>query len=466
MFDLMGAERQKIHQMELAFTEIKKGEAPNDAVKGIEASVAANDTESSTRTMRLMEEICARENLRQALRRVQENRGSPGVDGMTVKELPGYLKKRWPDIREQLLEGRYVPKPVKRVEIPKPDGGIRKLGIPTVMDRFIQQAILQALQAEWDRTFSEHSYGFRPKRSAHQGVAQAQKHIAEGNGWVVDIDLEKFFDRVNHDRLMSRMAKRITDKRALKLIRAYLNAGVMENGLVSPTTEGTPQGGPLSPLLSNIVLDELDRELEKRGHRFVRYADDCNIYVKSERAGHRVMESITRFIARKLKLKVNEKKSAVGRPQRLKFLGFSFTGGKEIRRRIAPQSLERMKERIRGITSRNGGISVEEVAKRLAGYLRGWGRYFGFCQTPTVMRDLDSWIRRRLRCMIWRQWKKFHNRIAELRRRGVSRKEAVLTAMSSKGPWRISHSRAVQVALPNTLFDSLGIPRLEPLVGV
>src|SRR5205807_2045020 len=287
-----------------------------------------------------MEEVCERENCKQALARVKANKGSAGVDRMTVQQLPEFLKQYWPAIREQLLSGTYVPQPVKRVEIPKPDGGVRKLGIPTVLDRFIQQAVMQVLQKRWDSTFSDHSYGFRPGRSAHQAVAQAQQYIAAGYGWVIDLDLEKFFDRVNHDQLMGQIAKRIEDKRLLKLIRAFLNAGVMENGLVSPSGEGTPQGGPLSPLLSNLVLDELDRELERRGHRYLRYADDCNIYVRSQRAGQRVMEGITRFITRQLKLKVNETKSAVARPQERKFLGFSFSTGPEIKRMIAPKALE------------------------------------------------------------------------------------------------------------------------------
>ena len=295
-----------------------------------------------------MEEVCERANLKEALRQVRSNKGSAGVDGMTVDQLGDYLKQHWPVIRNQLLNGTYEPKPVRRVEIPKPDGGgMRKLGIPTVLDRFIQQAVMQVLQKRWNPTFSHHSYGFRPHRSAHQAVAQAQQYLAQGYSWVIDLDLEKFFDRVNHDKLMGQIAKRVEDKRLLKLIRAFLNAGVMENGLVSPSVEGTPQGGPLSPLLSNLVLDELDQELERRGHRFVRYADDCNIYVRSERAGQRVMESITRFITEKLKLKVNEAKSAVARPQERKFLGFSFTAGPDIKRMIAPKSLERFKQQIR-----------------------------------------------------------------------------------------------------------------------
>src|SRR6266550_557032 len=341
-------DKQQNIQMKLDFSSALTGEARGVAGEETESLVATSEPESPARSSRLMEDVCERENLKEALRQVKGNKGSAGVDGITVIQLTDYLKQHWPVIREQLLSGTYEPKPVRRVEIPKPDGGVRKLGIPTVLDRLIQQAVMQVLQRQWDSTFSDHSYGFRPGRSAHQAVAQAQQYIAAGYGWVIDLDLEKFFDRVNHDKLMGQIAKRVEDKRLLKLIRAFLNAGVMENGLVSPSVEGTPQGGPLSPLLSNLVLDELDRELEYRGHRFVRYADDCNIYVRSERAGQRVMESITRFIAQKLKLKVNEAKSAVARPQERKFLGFSFTAGPEVKRVIAPKALVRFKRRVRG----------------------------------------------------------------------------------------------------------------------
>src|SRR3954449_2639410 len=329
-------------QLRLDFSSTPTGEARQAGREDIESLSVVSEPERPANTSRIMEEICERANLKEALRQVRSNKGSAGVDGMTVDQLGDYLKQHWPAIREQLLNGTYEPKPVRRVEIPKPDGGgVRKLGIPSVLDRFVQQAVLQVLQRQWDRTFSDHSYGFRPGRSAHQAVTQAQQYIAEGYRWCVDLDLEKFFDRVNHDKLMGQIAKRIEDKRLLKIIRAFLNAGVMENGLVSPSVEGTPQGGPLSPLLSNLVLDELDRELERRGLRFVRYADDCNIYVRSERAGQRVMKSITQFITKKLKLKVNETKSAIARPQERKFLGFSFTAGPEVKRVIAPKAEER-----------------------------------------------------------------------------------------------------------------------------
>jgi RNA-directed DNA polymerase len=455
----MNDKRQK-NQLELAFMAEDGGEALRAAKEGTESFVAERRAESPATAEQLMEEVCERENCKQALARVKANKGSPGVDGMTVRDLPGYLKQHWPVIREQLLKGTYQPQPVKRVEIPKPDGGVRKLGIPTVMDRFIQQAVMQVLQRRWNGTFSEHSYGFRPGRSAHQAVAQAQQYIAEGYRWVVDLDLEKFFDRVCHDKLMARVAERVSDKRLLKLIRAFLTAGVMENGLVSPVDEGTPQGGPLSPLLSNIVLDEFDRELERRGLRFARYADDSNIYVRSRRAGERVMASVTRFITTKLKLKVNEQKSAVAQPWERKFLGFSFTNGEEPKRRIAPKAILRFKERVRELTRRTRGVSIERMAAELAQYLKGWIGYFGKCQTPSVLRRLEEWFRHRLRSVIWKQWKRGSVRFAALRKRGVGKDLAAQTAGSAHGPWRIANSPALSIALPNAYFDSLGIPRL------
>ena len=340
--------------------------------------------------------------------------------------------------RSQLLDGTHQPQPVKRVEIPKPDGGVRKLGVPCVVDRLVQQAVLQVLQAQWDPTFSEHSYGFRPGRSAHQAVAQAQAYIAEGYGIVVDIDLEKFFDRVNQDRLMARVAERVSDKRVLKLIRAFLKAGVMEDGLIYPVDEGTPQGGPLSPLLSNLVLDELDKELTRRGHRFCRYADDCNIYVRSQRAGERVMASVASFLTTTLRLKVNESKSAVARPEERKFLGFSIANdGSE--RRIAPQALAKFKARIRDLTSRTRGISLHRMIETLKPYLMGWRGYFGFCQTPRVLTNLEAWIRRRLRAYLWRQWNNGHKRFKELRRRGLSKDQAAIARWLADGV--LAHGR-------------------------
>jgi RNA-directed DNA polymerase len=451
--------RQKI-QLQLSWKEEGKGEAPTLIPPGAESSAAKRRTESPAIIASSMEEICERENCKQALKRVKANKGSPGVDGMTVQQLPGFLQQHWPVIREQLLSGTYKPQPVKRVEIPKPDGGVRKLGIPTVLDRFVQQAVLQVLQRRWDRTFSEHSYGFRPGRSAHQAVEAAQQYIAAGYRWVVDLDLEKFFDRVGHDKLMARIAERESDKRLLKLIRTFLRAGVMENGLVSPVDEGTPQGGPLSPLLSNLVLDEFDRELERRGHRFARYADDSNIYVRSRRAGERVMRSLTHFIHTQLKLKVNESKSAVAEPRERKFLGFSFTNSASPKRRIAPKAVQRFKERVRELTRRTRGIGMEQMAKELASYLRGWIGYFGKCQTPWVLHSLEEWTRRRLRSVIWRQWKRGTRRFVELRKHGVNEALAKKTAGSAHGPWHLANSQALAFALPNAYFDSLGIPRL------
>lgn len=456
---LMGTERQKI-QMELAFMAEGRGETPMAADKGTEVSMAKREPEDPALTVLLMEQIGQHENLRKALQRVRQNKGSPGIDGMTVNKLPGYLKKHWPQIREQLLAGTYSPKPVKRVEIPKSNGGIRKLGIPTVLDRFIQQAMMQVLQTYWDKTFSEHSYGFRPGRSAHQAISRSQQYVEQGYRWVVDIDLEKFFDRVNHDKLMGNLAQRVRDKRLLKVIRAFLNAGVMENGLVSATREGAPQGGPLSPLLSNVVLDELDRELERRGHRFIRYADDCNIYVRSERAGQRVMENISQFITRTLKLKVNPSKSKVDRPWRCKFLGFRITVGKQTKRSIAPSSLSRFKERVRKLTCYRRGVTIEQMIENLNRYLIGWRGYFGYCQSPSVLQVLDGWIRRRLRCVYWRRWKRGKKRFAELRRLGVGRDLAAQTAGSVHGPWRISRSPALSYAFPSAHFNSLGLALL------
>jgi RNA-directed DNA polymerase len=455
----MSVKRQK-NQLELAFDEEGRSEAPRASREGTETRTAKRMSESPAgNDEQLMEEVCERENCLQAYKRVKSNKGSAGIDGMTVGQLPGYLKEHWPAIREQLLSGTYKPQPVKRVEIPKPDGGVRQLGIPTVLDRVVQQAVMQVLQGKWDAEFSEHSHGFRPGRSAHQAVAKAQKYIAEGRGWVVDLDLEKFFDRVNHDRLMKSLSLRIADKRMLRLIGAFLKAGVMENGLVGPVDEGTPQGGPLSPLLSNVVLDELDRELERRGHCFVRYADDCNIYVRSQTAGQRVKRSITSFITRRLKLRVNEQKSAVARPVERKFLGFSFTVNGQ-KRRIAPKAIMRFKRKVRELTSRTRGISLQQMTKELGDYLRGWKAYFGFCETPSVLGALDQWLRRRLRAVIWKQWKRGKMRFRKLCAHGISRDLAAQTAGSPLGPWHIANSPAMSFALPRAYFDSLGLPRL------
>jgi RNA-directed DNA polymerase len=455
----MSGKRQN-NQLRLAFDEEGRSEAPTAPCGGSETPTAKRTSESPALAQQLMEEVCGHDNCLQAYKRVKANKGSPGIDGMTVEQLPGHLKEHWPAIREQLLGGAYRPQPVRRVEIPKPDGGMRQLGIPTVLDRMVQQAIMQVLQRRWDAEFSEHSHGFRPGRSAHQAVAKAQKYIAEGKRWVVDLDLEKFFDRVNHDKLMAAVARRVGDKRMLKLIRAFLTAGVMENALVSPVDEGTPQGGPLSPLLSNLVLDELDRELERRKHCFVRYADDCNIYVGSQRAGQRVKRSITGFIQRRLKLKVNEAKSAVARPAERKFLGFSISNAQEPKRRIAAKALVRFKQKARELTERTRGISIEQMTKVLANYLHGWKSYFGFCETPSVLKALDQWIRRRLRSVIWKQWKRGRVRFAKLCALGVNKDLAAKTAGSAHGPWHLANSRALSYAFPIAYFDTLGLPRL------
>jgi RNA-directed DNA polymerase len=455
----MRRKRQK-NQLLLAFAAESRSEAPTAAEEGTAPRVAKRATESPVQAATLIEEVCERTNLLKAYQQVKANKGSPGVDGMTVTALGEYLKQQWPGIRERLLEGTYTPQVVKRVEIPKPDGGVRKLGIPTALDRFIQQAVMQVLQKQWDPTFSGHSFGFRPGRSAHQAVRAAQAYVTAGYRWVVDLDLEKFFDRVNHDVLMGRIAKRVEDKRVLKLIRAFLNAGVLENGLVSPTDEGTPQGGPLSPLVSNLLLDELDRELEQRGLRFVRYADDCNIYVASRRAGERVKASVTQFLAKRLRLKVNESKSGVARPWERKFLGFTFTSQRQPKRRIAPQALKRLVNRVRDITRRTRGVKVEKVTEDLCSYLRGWNGYFGHCQTPSVLAALNSWIRRRLRSFYWKQWKRGPVRFRELRARGVGRNLAAQTAGSAHGPWRLAKSPALSLALPDQWLARLGLPTL------
>ena len=448
--------RQK-DQWELNLGTGAKGEALSAAVQATEARATKTGLERPAVAEPSMDAVVERANLKKALAQVKRNKGAAGIDGMRVDDLPAYLKEHWLTIRAQLLESTYTPQPVRRVEIPKASGGTRPLGIPTVLDHFIQQAVMQVLQADWDGSFSEASFGFRPGRSAHQAVERAQAYIASGHAVVVDIDLEKFFDRVNHDILMGLIAKRVADKRILKFIRGCLTAGVLEGGLVSPTEEGTPQGGPLSPLLSNLMLDVLDKELEKRGHHFVRYADDCNIYVRSRKAGERVLASIEQFVAKRLKLKVNKAKSAAAKPSVRKFLGFSFTSGKEPRRRIAPQAIARFRARVRELTRRTRGASLPQIVKELSVYLMGWRGYFGFCQTPSVLRALDEWTRRRLRAIAWKQWKRGHARFAALRRRGVGRDLAAQTAGSPHGPWRLANSPAFTIALPIAAFRSLGL---------
>src|SRR3954454_15298351 len=461
--DLVRTRRWK-NQLELAFGAEVRGEAPSAPPEGTESRAAAASPDGPAVPVGpTMERIVARDNLRKALAQVRRNKGAPGVDVMSVDDLAAHLKDHWPAIRDQLLHGTYRPQPVRRVEIPKATGGTRALGVLTVLDRFIQQAVLQVLQAEWDPTFAEASFGFRPGRSAHQAVRRAQEYIGAGYRIVADLDLEKFFDRVNHDVLMGLVAQRVSDKPLLRLIRGYLTAGVLADGLVGPTDEGVPQGGPLSPLLSNLMLDVLDQELERRGHHFVRYADDCNIYVRSQRAGERVMASVTRLLARRLKLTVNTEKSAVAPPSRRKFLGFSFTSGREPRRRIAPLAIHRFKARVRELTRRTSGRALAQIVEKLAAYLIGWRGYFGFFETPSVLRSLDEWIRRRLRAVAWQHWKRGRTRFAELRRRGVGRDLAAQTAGSPHGPWRLANIPAFTIAMPIAYFSSLGLRSVAEL---
>ena len=453
---LEGAGRQKSRQLELPLEA--EGETLHGQRSG-EAPTAANGNGRSGND-HLMERVVERGNVKAALKRARRNKGSPGIDGMTVDELPEYLAENWEAVRAQLLDGTYQPRPVKRQEIPKSDGGVRELGIPTVLDRLIQQAILQVLQPIFDPTFSEHSHGFRPGRRAHDAVCEAQRYIQEGRRWVVDVDLEKFFDRVNHDVLMGRLEKRIGDRRMLRLIRRYLEAGIMANGVVVERYEGTPQGGPLSPLLANVLLDEVDKEMERRGHAFARYADDCNVYVRSRRAGERVMQALRGLYA-KLRLRVNESKSAVAHPQVRKFLGYSFwyAKGGEVRRRVAPKALVAMKERVRQITRRNGGRSLKTVARELRRYLLGWKAYFQLTQTPGVLRGLDEWVRHRLRVLHLKQWKRGTTAYRELRKLGLNQDAAAQVARGTRR-WWWNASKGLHVALPNSYCDRLGVPRL------
>lgn len=456
--NLSDGERQtsKAVQLELALGD--RGEA-STAQRSVELSVAAHENESSGRDC-LMELVVMDSNVETAIKRVKKNKGSPGIDGMDVKELGNAFAEQWGTLRQQLLSGTYQPKPVKRVEIPKPDGGIRQLGIPTVVDRFIQQAILQVLQPRFDPTFSNHSYGFRPGRSAHDAVHVARAYIQEGRRWVVDVDLEKFFDRVNHDILMGRLAKRIEDKAMLRILRRYLEAGVMVNGVVTERWEGTPQGGPLSPLLANVLLDEVDKELEKRGHAFVRYADDCNVYVRSQRSAERVMDALKKQYG-KLRLRVNEEKSRVATVWGRKFLGYSFwvAKGGAVKFRVATKALKAMKEHVRELTSRNGGKSLNHVAKNLGGYLRGWKEYFQLAETPKVFLELDEWIRHRMRMIQLKQWKTGTTAFKKLRAKGFSRDAAAMAADFQHSWWRCA-TTAAHIVMPLSYFDKLGVPRL------
>jgi len=450
--------RQKSEQLELALDS--RGETPRSQRSG-EAPTTSEGNERSGGDHRLMEQVVARVNALAALKRVKQNKGSPGVDGMTVDDLTPHLVTHWETIREQLLAGNYQPQPVKRQEIPKTGGGTRTLGIPTVLDRFIQQCLLQVLQPQFDPTFSEHSYGFRPGRSAHQAVRAAQSYIQSGRRWVADVDLAKFFDRVNHDVLMERLSRRIADRRVLRLIRRYLVAGIMANGVAMERHEGTPQGGPLSPLLANVLLDEVDQELERRGLVFARYADDLNVYTGSKRAANDAMATLKRLFAR-LRLQVNEAKSTVARVWERKFLGYSFwvAAGRVVRLRVAPAALAEMKNRVRQITSRNGGRSLTRIAEELRAYLTGWKLYFRWAETPKIFNDLDQWLRHRLRAVQLKQWKRGTTAYRELRARGVPDRVALAAAAHARRWWAIASHGALKTALPTSHFDRLGVPRL------
>ena len=429
--------------------ETKEGERQaSTAVKG----------KTQPEAERLLEEVLRRENMLSALRRVRSNKGAPGIDGMTVEELVHYLKMEWPRIREELLKGTYEPMPVRQVEIPKPNGnGMRPLGIPTVLDRMIQQAILQVLTPIFDPHFSNSSYGFRSGRCCHDAVKAAQEYAGSGYRFVVDLDLEKFFDRVNHDVLMARVARRVKDKRLLRLLRRYLESGVMVGGVIQEREEGTPQGGPLSPLLSNIVLDDLDKELERRGHRFCRYADDCNIYVRSKAAGERVMESISRFLERRLRLKVNREKSAVDRPWRREFLGYMMTWHRQPKLKVSPDSIQRIRGKIRELMWKARGCSLTKVIGELVPLLRGWINYFRLSSVKIAFEELDGWIRRRLRCVIWQHWKKPRTRAKKLIERGIERDTAYISAYNGRGAWWNSGSPHMNLAFPAKWFIQQGL---------
>lgn len=424
----------------------------------MEMFVAAQTAERLGANGRLLEMILERRNMFRALKQIRANKGAPGIDKITVNQIGGYLKRHWSKIKADLLNGKYNPLPVRRKEIDKPDGGVRLLGIPTVLDRIIQQAIAQMVEQIWDPTFSAFSYGFRRTRSAHDAVRQSKQYLLDGYTYVVDMDLSKFFDRVNHDRLMSRLASKITDKRVLKLIRRYLNAGTMINGVITYADEGTPQGGPLSPLLSNIVLDELDKELEARGHKFVRYADDFRIYCKSPKAAQRVKSSITRFITVRLRLKVNEDKSAVSRPWLRKFLGFTFFhmyGQSKIR--IHVKTIERFKRRVRQLTNRNCGKSLDQIVKELSTYLRGWWNYFRLTEARHILKALKTWIIRRLRCLVWKQWKNPRTKVQNLEKLGIDHPNAMICGNARKKYWRMSKVKWVAIAMPERYFIDKGL---------
>jgi RNA-directed DNA polymerase len=410
--------------------------------------------------LRLMEAVVERSNMLSAFERVVKNQGAPGVDGLTVSELKPWLQRHWANVKQDLLTGVYQPELVRKVEIPKPQGGVRILGIPTTVDRLIQQALNQVLQPLFDPDFSESSFGFRPGRNAHQAVKTAQGYVAKGKRWVVDLDLEKFFDRVNHDVLMARVACKVEDKRVLKLIRRYLEAGMMEGGVASMRTEGTPQGGPLSPLLSNILLNDLDRELERRGLSFCRYADDCNIYVGSRQAGERVMQAVTTFLERRLKLKVNVSKSAVARPWERKFLGYSMTWHKKPKLKIAQQSRKRLVEKIRKAMRAARGRSLKQTIERLTPVLRGWIAYFRLTEVKGVLEELDGWIRHKLRTLLWRQWKRVYTRARNLMKAGRDKVQAWKSATNGRGPWWNGGASHMNQAFPKSWFDRMGLVSL------
>lgn len=414
----------------------------------------------------LINKITSRDNLNLAFQKVKRNKGAAGVDEKDIEATRLYLKEQGTEIIELIKEGKYKPQAVRRVEIPKPDGGKRKLGIPTVTDRVIQQAIVQVLTPIFEKQFSPYSYGFRPNKSAHQAIEQAREYIQDGYSYVVDIDLEKFFDRVQHDKLMSLIANTITDKPTLKLIRRYLQAGIMENGVVTVNSEGTPQGGPLSPLLSNIILNELDKELEKRGHRFVRYADDCNIYVKSVKAGERVKEGVTQFIEKKLKLKVNEEKSAVGKPVARIFLGVSFYRNRKQTRIYVPKKKKMIfEEKLKKITNRNWGVSMEYRILKLNQLIQGWGNYFKIGDITKYSIEIDSHIRRRLRACRWKEWKKTRTKYRNLKNLGIQSNKAWKLANTRKGYWRVSQNPTINVALSNQYWLEQGLKSLRNVIS-
>jgi RNA-directed DNA polymerase len=454
------SERDAESKAEMPERPRRVGDGIAESTDAARRADAACDEHTKDQIPVTLEKVLSRENMWRAYERVVSNQGASGVDGITVEQLKPLLQARWEAIRKELLDGTYQPLPVRKVEIPKPGGGTRTLGIPTVVDRLIQQALYQALQGWYDPTFSDHSFGFRLGRGAHDALERAREHVAAGHRWVVDMDLEKFFDRVNHDILMSRLARRIEDKRILRLIRRYLQAGMMEGGLVTARTEGTPQGGPLSPLLSNILLDELDKELERRGHRFARYADDCNIYVRSRRSGERVLTSVERFLRDRLRLKVNRDKSAVDRPWNRKFLGYTFTTHYQPKLKVAVQSVMRFKSRLRELFRIGRGRSLARLIEELRPKMVGWVSYFRKSEVRIAFEELDQWIRRKLRAILWRQWKRNWTRARELERRGLAHDRAWISATNGHGPWWNAGASHMNQAVPTRHLSQLGLPSL------